>query len=63
MKVAIIGASGKMGVKLVQGALRRGYQVVAVCRDSSVKKLADFTGHDGFTVMTAPVVSDEKTLI
>ena len=62
MKVAIIGASGKTGIKLVRDSLKRGYQVVAVCRHSSIEKLDDFTAHDGFTVMTAPVVSDEATL-
>jgi methylmalonyl-CoA mutase cobalamin-binding subunit len=35
---------------------------VAVFRHSSVEKLDEFTAHDGFTVMTAPVVSDEATL-
>ena len=62
MKVAIIGASGKTGTKLVRESLRRGHQVVAVCRPSSVEKLDEFTGDDGFTVVTAPVVSDEATL-
>ena len=47
---------------MVRESLRRGYQVVAVCRDSSVGKLEELTGRDGFTVMTAPVVSDEATL-
>ena len=62
MKVAIIGASGKTGTKLVRESLKRGYEAVAVCRHSSVGKLDEFTGRDGFTVMTAPVVSDEATL-
>ena len=62
MKVCIIGASGKTGVKLVRASLKRGYQVVAVCRHSSIDKLDEFTARDGFTVMTAPVVSDEATL-
>ena len=62
MKVAIIGASGKTGTKLVRESLKRGYQVVAVCRHSSVEKLDEFTDRDGFTVKTAPVVSDEATL-
>jgi putative NADH-flavin reductase len=35
---------------------------VAVCRDSSVGKLDEFAASDGFTVMTAPVVSDVTTL-
>lgn len=62
MKVAIIGASGKLGIKLVRESLKRGYQAVAVCRHSSVEKLDEFTTREGFTVMTAPVVSDEETL-
>jgi putative NADH-flavin reductase len=62
MKVAIIGASGKTGTKLVHEALKRGYQVTAVCRNSSAHKLDAFIDRDGFTVMTAPVVSDEATL-
>jgi len=62
MKVAIIGASGKTGTHLVRESLERGYQVVAVCRDSSVEKLDEFVGRDGFAVMTAPVISDEATL-
>ncbi len=62
MKVAIIGASGKTGAKLVRESLKRGYKVMAVCRHSSLEKLDEFTDRDGFTVMTAPVVSDEATL-
>ncbi|ODB89511.1 short-chain dehydrogenase [Candidatus Thiodiazotropha endoloripes] len=41
-KVCIIGASGKLGRYMVQHALDRGYQVVAVCRQQSVSKLFDF---------------------
>lgn len=63
MKVAIIGASGKTGRELVGESLRRGYGVVGVCRDSSAHKLDEFAGDDGFSVMTAPVVSDEETLL
>jgi len=62
MKVAIIGACGKLGTRLVRESLRRGYQVVAVCRDSSVGRLDAFSDRDGFTVTSAPVVSDEATL-
>lgn len=63
MKVAIIGASGKTGTRLVRKSLTRGYQVVAVCRESSVGKLDEFAGHDGFIVAAAPVISDEATLM
>lgn len=62
MKVAIIGASGKTGIQLVRESLNRGYQVVAVCRDSSAEKLNEFTSRDGLSVVTAPLVSDETML-
>jgi putative NADH-flavin reductase len=39
MKVCILGASGKLGQYMVQHALDRGYEVVAVCRAESVGKL------------------------
>ena len=42
MKVGIIGASGKLGQYMVQHALERGYEVVGVCREKSVKKLDRF---------------------
>lgn len=41
-KVCIIGASGKLGQYMVQHALERGYDVVAVCREQSVAKLDAF---------------------
>lgn len=63
MRIAIIGASGKTGVHLLREALGRGHEVVAVCRDSSVEKLREFSGREGFTSVTAAVVSDEATLI
>ena len=62
MKLAIIGASGNTGTKLVLESLKRGHPMVAVCRDSSVEKLDEFADHNGFTMVTAPVVSDEATL-
>lgn len=43
-RVCIVGASGKLGRYMVQHALDRGYEVVGVCRDRSVPKLADFEG-------------------
>lgn len=42
MKVCIVGASGKLGQYMVQHALDRGYEVVAVCRERSVVKLDRF---------------------
>lgn len=44
MKVCIVGASGKLGQYMVRHALDRGYEVVGVCRDKSVPKLAAFSG-------------------
>ena len=44
-KVCIVGASGKLGKYMVQHALDRGYEVVGVCRERSVDKLAAFQGH------------------
>jgi uncharacterized protein YbjT (DUF2867 family) len=42
MKVCIVGASGKLGRYMVEHALDRGYEVVAVCREQSVHKLSEF---------------------
>src|SRR5947199_47695 len=41
MRVCIVGASGKLGKHMVGLALDRGHEVVAVCREQSVTKLAD----------------------
>jgi hypothetical protein len=41
-KVCIVGASGKLGQYMVRHALDRGYEVVGVCRERSVGKLAAF---------------------
>jgi hypothetical protein len=48
-KVCVIGASGKLGQYMVQHALERGYEVVGVCRERSVPKLAAF--EDRMTVV------------
>jgi hypothetical protein len=48
-KICIVGASGKLGQYMVQHALDRGYEVIAVCREQSVPKLARFQG--SITVM------------
>lgn len=44
MKVCIVGASGKLGVYMVQHSLERGYDVVGVCRERSIRKLDPFAG-------------------
>jgi hypothetical protein len=44
MKICVVGASGKLGTYMVQHALDRGYEVVGVCREQSVKKLEKFEG-------------------
>ena len=44
LKVCIVGASGKLGRYMVQHALDRGFEVVAVCREVSVAKLEEFSG-------------------
>jgi len=41
LRVCVVGASGKLGRYLVQHCLDRGHDVVAVCREQSVGKLAD----------------------
>ncbi len=43
-RVCIVGASDKLGQYMVQHALRRGYEVVGVCRERSVHKLDVFKG-------------------
>jgi len=42
VRVCVVGASGKLGRYMVQHALDRGYDVVAVCREQSVGKLDPF---------------------
>ncbi|MFC0529401.1 NAD(P)-dependent oxidoreductase [Phytohabitans kaempferiae] len=43
-RVCVVGASGKLGRHLVRHLLDQGYEVVGVCRERSVHKLADFEG-------------------
>lgn len=59
MKVAIIGASGKLGQYMVQHALDKGYEVVGVCRDKSAKKLDRFSGR----ITIVPGATDDREVI
>ncbi|MFJ6658825.1 NAD(P)-dependent oxidoreductase [Streptomyces sp. NPDC091377] len=56
-KVCIVGASGKLGQYMVRHALERGYEVVGVCRERSVPKLAAF--EDRITVVPGPTNDPE----
>ena len=58
-KVCIVGASGKLGRYMVEHALTRGYEVVAVCRERSVPKLDRFKGR--ITVMAG--MTDDRDVI
>lgn len=62
MNVAVLGASGKTGVQLVEEALARGWEVAAVCRAGSEGKLDVYRDRPGFAVHTGPQVSDPATL-
>ncbi len=59
MKVCIIGASGKLGQYMVQHALDRGYEVVGVCRERSVSKLAAFKGR----ITVIPGATNDRQVI
>lgn len=58
-KVCIVGASGKLGRYMVQHALDRGYEVVAVCRAKSVDKLDAFKGR----ITVLPGATDDREVI
>lgn len=58
-RVAVIGASGKLGRYMIQHALERGYGVVGVCRPESVGKLADVA--DRITIV--PGRTDDRDVI
>jgi hypothetical protein len=51
-KVCIVGASGKLGQYMVRHALDSGYEVVGVCRERSIGKLAAFA--DRITIVPGP---------
>jgi hypothetical protein len=59
MKICIIGASGKLGKYMVQHALDRDYEVVAVCREQSVGKLDEFRGR----ITVVPGATNDREVI
>lgn len=59
MKVCIVGASGKLGRYMVRHALDRGYEVVGVCRESSVGKLDGFKGR----ITLIPGATNDRAVI
>jgi NAD(P)-dependent dehydrogenase (short-subunit alcohol dehydrogenase family) len=59
MRVCVVGASGKLGKYMVGHALDRGYEVVAVCREKSVGKLAEFEGR----IDIVPGATDDREVI
>ena len=59
MRVCIVGASGKLGKHMVGLALDRGHDVVAVCREQSVTKLADFDSQ----ITIVPGATDDRDVI
>jgi NAD(P)-dependent dehydrogenase (short-subunit alcohol dehydrogenase family) len=59
MNVCVVGASGKLGKYMVQQALDRGHEVVAVCREQSVGKLAEFEGR----IAIVPGATDDRDVI
>jgi NAD(P)-dependent dehydrogenase (short-subunit alcohol dehydrogenase family) len=59
MRICIVGASGKLGKYMVQHALDQRYEVVAVCREQSVGKLAEFEGR----ITILPGATDDREVI
>jgi NADPH:quinone reductase-like Zn-dependent oxidoreductase len=55
----VVGASGKLGQYMVQHALDRGDEVVAVCREQSVAKLDAFKG----SITVIPGATDDREVI
>lgn len=57
--VCVVGASGKLGRYLVEHALDAGYDVVGVCREQSVGKLADLAER----IRIVPGPTDNRAVI
>lgn len=58
-KLCVVGASGKLGQYMVQQALDRGYEVVAVCRERSIGKLDKFKGR----IQILPGATNDREVI
>ncbi len=58
-RVCIVGASGKLGRLMVDQALERGYDVVAVCRAQSTGKLAEYADR----IEIVPGATDDPAVI
>lgn len=58
-RICVIGASGRLGRYMVRHALQRGYEVVGVCREKSVHKLAEFEGR----VTLFPGQTDDREVV
>lgn len=58
-RVCIVGASGKLGQYMIEHALARGYEVVGVCREKSVDKLARFEGR----ITVVPGATNDREVI
>lgn len=58
-RVCIVGASGKLGQYMIEDALARGYEVVGVCRERSVPKLARFADR----IRIVPGQTDDRGVI
>jgi hypothetical protein len=59
MRVCIVGASGKLGRYMIRHALERGHEVVGVCREQSLEKLAEF----GERIAVVPGATDDRDVI
>ena len=59
MKICIVGVSGKLGQYMVRHALACGYEVVGVCRERSVGKLAAFKGR----ITIIPGMTNDRDVI
>ena len=59
MKICIVGASGKLGQYMIRHALDRGYKVVSVCREGSIRKLDAYKGR----LQVIPGMTNDREVI